>query len=146
MRLKGSGGVLHLESPGAASVPNVRPVQDWVRRGGTHAAIVDDGTACRLRRRLEWTCSLTEAGRLCLTPCYKVGHHELHAVSICRMGKAYTKDHEKARHLCLRGDACRNRLLPMVVSHHSDITQRGAEVRRHHLIRLRDPGSNLSCL
>jgi hypothetical protein len=59
MRLKGSGGVLHLESPGAASVPNVRPVQGWVRRGGTHVAIADEGAVCRLRGRLEWTRLLT---------------------------------------------------------------------------------------
>ena len=88
--VQGSGGVLRLENPGAAPLSDLRPIHNRVWRGEKHAAIADDGTACRLMRRLEWTCSLTEAGRLCLTPCYQVGHHELHAVSAGRMGKAYT--------------------------------------------------------
>lgn len=59
----------------------------------------------------------------------KEGHHEIHAVSICRVGKAYTKDHGKARHLRLRGGGCRNRLLHMVALRHNYIIQRVAEVR-----------------
>ena len=44
--------MLHLESPGAASVPNVRPVQGRVRNvDGNPDAIVDEGAACRLNRR-----------------------------------------------------------------------------------------------
>ena len=58
----------------------------------------------------------------------KEGHHEIHAVSVRRMGKAYTKDNGKARHIFLRGGGCRNGLLPMVVLHHSYITQWVAEV------------------
>jgi hypothetical protein len=52
MWFSGSGGVLHLESPGAASVPNLRPVQGRVRNvDGKPDAIVDEGAACRLSRR-----------------------------------------------------------------------------------------------
>jgi len=36
------------------------------------------------------------------------------------MGKAYTKGHEKARHIRLRGGGGRNHLLPLVVLHHSN--------------------------
>ena len=52
----GSGdleGVLHLESPGAASVPNVRPVKVECGVAEEHVAIADRRAACRLRRRHE---------------------------------------------------------------------------------------------
>ena len=51
--------MLHIESPGTASVPNVCPVQGWVRRGGTHVAIANARAVCRLRGRLERACLLT---------------------------------------------------------------------------------------
>jgi len=59
MRFRGSGGVLHLESPGTASLPNVCPVQGWVRRGGTHVAIANARAVCRLMGLLERVCLLT---------------------------------------------------------------------------------------
>ena len=47
-----SGDVLHLESPGTASVPVLRPIQGRVRNvDGNPDAIVDEGAACRLSRR-----------------------------------------------------------------------------------------------
>jgi len=52
MWFSGSGGVLHLESPGSASLSNLRPVPGRVRSvAGKPNAIVDDGAACCLRRR-----------------------------------------------------------------------------------------------
>jgi hypothetical protein len=52
MWFSGSGGVLHLESPGAASVPGLRPVYGRVRSvAGKPDAIADGGAADRLRRR-----------------------------------------------------------------------------------------------
>lgn len=45
------GGVLHLENPGAASVPTLRPVQGRVRNlEGNPNAIANEGAACRLSR------------------------------------------------------------------------------------------------
>jgi hypothetical protein len=47
-----SGGVLHLESPGSASVPDLRPVHGRVRSvAGKPNAITDGAAACWLRRR-----------------------------------------------------------------------------------------------
>jgi hypothetical protein len=52
MWFSGSGGVLHLESPGSASVSDLRPVHGRVRSvAGKPNAIADDGAACCLRRR-----------------------------------------------------------------------------------------------
>jgi hypothetical protein len=72
MQLSGSGGLLHLENPGAASVPDLCPVQGRVRNvEGQPGTIVDEGAACRLTRvNLEYTsrkqkedlCSVNAAG------------------------------------------------------------------------------------
>ena len=52
MWFRGSGGVLDLESPGAASVPDLRTVHGRVRSmAGKPNAIADEGAACRLSRR-----------------------------------------------------------------------------------------------
>jgi len=47
-----SRGVPHLESPWAASVPDLRPIQGRVRNVvGNSDESADEGAACRLNRR-----------------------------------------------------------------------------------------------
>jgi hypothetical protein len=46
------GGVLDVQSTGAASVPDVRSVQGRVRRGGKHDAIVEEKPRASLCRHV----------------------------------------------------------------------------------------------
>jgi len=96
---------------------------------GKPNAIADDGAACCLRWQ-HVVDVFTDRGTSvdAAHSVTKGGRYELHAVSICSMGKAYNKDHEKSRHIRLRGGGCGNRLLAGVVLHHIYVTQRVAEV------------------
>ena len=107
MWFSGSGDVLHLESPGAASVSGLRPVHGRVRSvAGKPNAIADGGAADRLRRR-HFVDVFTDRGTSA-----DVAH------PIARGARDESEDQETPRYDCICGSVVGTYRLSRLVRRH----------------------------